>query len=169
MLFAENSTTSPRKRATLPKSKPSPQRWKTTTTPIHLRRCLSLAEPYYSSGFAGLAYLPPECRRGILSAGRVYHEIGGELTRKGQHRTADRVVVPFRRKAFLIAKSYITRPPWSSLKPAHDRALHLHFDGLVGTYSRVVKITTSPSPVRASPVSVLRCGSPLCPIRRAWC
>lgn len=98
-------------------------------------RCLSLAEPYYSSGFAGLAYLPPESRRGILIAGRVYHEIGVELTRKGQHRAADRVIVPFRRKACLIVQSYLSRPPWGDSKPTHDRALHQHLDGLVGTCS----------------------------------
>lgn len=95
--------------------------------------CLSLAEPYYSSGFAGLAYLPPECRQGILIAGRVYCEIGAELRRKGPHRVADRVTVPRRRKALLIVQSYLSRRPWMERPPPHDSALHRHLEGLVGT------------------------------------
>lgn len=98
-------------------------------------RCITFAEPYYASGFAGLAYLPPDCRRGILIAGRVYHEIGMELIRKGPQRAANRVIVPSWRKAFLIAQSYIVRPPWRDCAPAHDRALHNNLDGLVGIHS----------------------------------
>ena len=59
-----------------------------------MRRCLSLAELYYASGLAGLAYLPPGSRRGILIAAKVYREIGGELRRQGPSRKADRVAVP---------------------------------------------------------------------------
>ena len=96
-------------------------------------RCLELAEPYYTSGLAGLSYLPANCRRGILIAGTVYHEIGQELRRKGPHRAADRVVVPFRRKASLIARSYLREPPWIAGALPHARALHYHLEGLVGT------------------------------------
>lgn len=98
-------------------------------------RCLALAEPYYASGIAGLVYLPPESRRGILVAARVYREIGEELRRRGPHRTEDRVVVPAWRKATLVAGAFLAASPWSSEKPAHDAALHRELDGLVGSHT----------------------------------
>ena len=97
-----------------------------------LLRCLALAEPYYASGIAGLVYLPPESRRGILVAARVYREIGEELRRHGPHRTEDRVIVPAWRKAALVAAALLGSAPWQNAKPAHDIALHRELDGLVG-------------------------------------
>jgi 15-cis-phytoene synthase len=99
-------------------------------------RALDLAEPYYASGLAGLAYLPPESRRGILIAAKIYREIGLELRRRGPRRTTDRVVVPAWRKARLVAQSYLSRPPWSDPAPQHNAALHHHLDGLVGVEAR---------------------------------
>ena len=96
-------------------------------------RCLELAEPYYASGLAGLSYLPPNCRRGILIAGTVYREIGMELQRKGPHRAVDRVIVPFHRKASLIARSYLGNQPSIEEAPQHARVLHHHLEGLAGT------------------------------------
>jgi 15-cis-phytoene synthase len=98
-------------------------------------RCLALAEPYYASGIAGLAYLPPESRRSILIAAKVYREIGEELRRQGPHRTKDRVVVPAWRKATLVAQAFIAPAPWKNKKPAHDIALHCELDHLVGVHS----------------------------------
>jgi phytoene synthase len=98
-------------------------------------RCLALAELYYASGVAGLVYLPPESRRGILVAARVYGEIGEELRRCGPHRTEDRVVVPAWRKATLVAGALLGAAPWANEKPAHDIALHRHLDGLVGSHT----------------------------------
>jgi phytoene synthase len=98
-------------------------------------RCLALAEPYYASGIAGLVYLPPESRRGILVAARVYREIGEELRRQGPHRTEDRVVVPAWRKATLIVQTFIAPAPWKNKKPVHDIALHCELDHLVGAHS----------------------------------
>ena len=98
-------------------------------------RCLVLAEPYYASGLAGLAYLPPESRRGILIAAKVYREIGEELRRRGPHRTNDRVVVPAWRKATLVAQAFIAPAPWKNEMPAHDIALHRELDQLVGVHS----------------------------------
>ena len=95
-------------------------------------RCLALAEIYYASGIAGLVYLPPESRRGILVAARVYREIGEELRRRGPHRTEDRVVVPAWRKATLVAQAFIGPAPWKNEMPAHDIALHRELDHLVG-------------------------------------
>jgi phytoene synthase len=98
-------------------------------------RCLVLAEPYYASGLAGLAYLPPESRRGILIAAKVYREIGEELRRRGPHRTNDRVVVPAWRKATLVAGALLGAAPWPNGKPVHDITLHRELDHLVGVHS----------------------------------
>jgi len=98
-------------------------------------RCLSLAEPYYASGLAGLVYLPPESRRGILIAAKVYREIGEELRRQGSHRATDRVVVPTWRKATLVARAFMQRSPWTTHTPPHDANLHRHLDGLVGIHT----------------------------------
>ncbi len=98
-------------------------------------RCLALAEPYYASGLAGLAYLPPESRRGILIAAKVYREIGEELRRQGPHRAADRVTVPAWRKAALVARAFTARAPWKDHNPEHDVALHRELDQLVGVHS----------------------------------
>lgn len=98
-------------------------------------RCLTLAEPYYASGIVGLIYLPPESRRGILVAAKVYREIGEELRRRGPHRTEDRVVVPAWRKATLVAGALLGASPWPSEKPVHDITLHRELDNLVGVHS----------------------------------
>ena len=98
-------------------------------------RCLFLAETYYASGLAGLAYLPPESRRGILIAAKVYREIGSELRRKGSSRPNDRVTVPAWRKALLVAQAFLHRPPWSTPMPPHDAELHRHLSHLVGTHT----------------------------------
>ena len=95
-------------------------------------RCLSLAESYYESGLAGLAYLPPESRRGILIAATVYREIGNQLQREGAHRHRDRVSVPAWHKAALVARAFLQRPPWSTPVPPHEPFLHRHLAGLSG-------------------------------------
>ena len=97
-------------------------------------RCLALAEPYYASGLAGLAYLPPESCRGILIAAKVYREIGEELRRQGPHRTQDRVIVPTTRKALLVVQAFVQRSPWTTPVPPHDANLHRHLDNLVGIH-----------------------------------
>jgi phytoene synthase len=98
-------------------------------------QCLALSEPYYASGTAGLVYLPPESRRGILIASRVYREIGEELRRRGPHRTEDRVVVPAWRKAMLVAGTLLGANSWSAEKPVHDSVLHRGLEGLVGSHA----------------------------------
>jgi phytoene synthase len=98
-------------------------------------RCLALAEPYYASGLSGLAYLPPESRRGILIAAKVYREIGEELRRQGSHRRSDRVTVPTWRKATLVAQAFLQPSPWKTSAPPHEAGLHRHLDGLVGAHA----------------------------------
>ncbi|MEX0677753.1 MAG: phytoene/squalene synthase family protein [Pirellulales bacterium] len=98
-------------------------------------RCLALAEPYYASGMAGLAYLPPGSRRSILIAAKVYREIGQELRRQGPHRTTDRVAVPTWRKALLVAQAFFQPSPWSSSTRPHEASLHRNLNDLVGPHS----------------------------------
>jgi len=98
-------------------------------------RCLALAEPYYASGIAGLAYLPSESRRGILIAARVYREIGLELRRQGPNRKTDRVAVPSWRKATLVAQAWLKPAPHGVPLTPHHAPLHHHLDGLVGTHT----------------------------------
>jgi len=97
--------------------------------------CLALAEPYYASGIAGLAYLPPESRRGILIAARVYREIGAELRRRGPQRDNDRSVVPSWRKAAVVAGSLFSSAPWTIPVPPHKKALHRDLAGSVGSHT----------------------------------
>ena len=98
-------------------------------------RSLALAEQYYASGLAGLVYLPPESRRGILIAAKVYREIGEELRRQGPQRPTDRVVVPAWRKATLVAQTFLQRSPWTTSTPPHNANLHRHLGGLVGIHA----------------------------------
>ena len=98
-------------------------------------RCLALAEPYYASGLAGLTYLPPESRRGILIAAKVYREIGMELRRQGSRRARERVRVLAHRKALLVLQAFVQRRPWTTPVPPHHANLHAHLDGLVGARS----------------------------------
>ena len=56
------------------------------------RRLLALAERYYASGEAGLAFLPPRARLAILAAARMYRAIGGRIAAAG-HRSWDRRAV----------------------------------------------------------------------------
>jgi phytoene synthase len=97
-------------------------------------RCLSLAEPYYASGIAGLAYLPPESRRSILIAAKVYREIGEELRRQGPHRATNRVIVPAWRKAARVLQAFVQSSPWTTPVIPHNADLHRHLNDLVGAH-----------------------------------
>ena len=98
-------------------------------------RCLSLAELYYASGITGMAYLPPESRRGILIAAKVYREIGEELRRRGPHRIEDRVSVPAWRKLTLVASVIFSPVSGPKETPEHDIILHRELNGLVGAHA----------------------------------
>lgn len=86
-----------------------------------VRRCLELAERYYQSGEAGLAYLPPRCRPAIRTASAVYRAIGEVIAARGYRPSAGRAVVSGWRKA-----SILTRAVATSLFEAGDRAAADH-------------------------------------------
>jgi phytoene synthase len=88
---------------------------------------LDMADRYYQSGEAGLAYLPSRSRPGILVAARIYREIGNELRRRSGDYWSERAHVSTPRKVAITAgalthlslQSRFQRP----LHP-HDAALH---------------------------------------------
>ncbi len=56
------------------------------------KHLLALAERYYASGEAGLAFLPPRARLAILAAARMYRAIGGQIA-AGDFQSWDRRAV----------------------------------------------------------------------------
>lgn len=96
---------------------------------------LTLADEYYSSGEAGLAYLPLQARAGILVAARVYHGIGEQLRSRGGDCWSRRAEVPTLRKAFLsavaLAGKAVDKSFWIT-GSVHKRALHSCLTGLSG-------------------------------------
>jgi phytoene synthase len=96
-------------------------------------RLLILAEDYYRSGEAGLAYLPLQARAGILVAARIYHGIGGKLRLQGGDCWSRRSVVSPWKKAMISARALALLPVnksfWLAV-PSHQRALHSCLAGL---------------------------------------
>ncbi len=63
---------------------------------------LTVAESLYEAAFDGIWSLPWRMRWSILAAALCYREIGREVGRRGQLSWSSRVVIPGRRKLFLI-------------------------------------------------------------------
>ncbi|WP_458069784.1 phytoene/squalene synthase family protein [Rhodanobacter sp. BL-MT-08] len=88
---------------------------------------LDMADRYYRSGEAGLAYLPARARSGILVAARIYRDIGSELRRRECDYWSERVHVTMTRKVAITlgALANVSLLPRfrQPLRP-HDAALH---------------------------------------------
>jgi phytoene synthase len=88
---------------------------------------LDMADRYYRSGEAGLAYLPSRARSGILVAARIYREIGTELRRRECDYWSERVRVTLTRKVAItlgaVANVSLLPRFHQPLRP-HDAALH---------------------------------------------
>jgi phytoene synthase len=67
-------------------------------------RTQSAAEPYYRSGRAGLAYLPPRAALAIGVAAEVYREIGAEVRRRGDTAWDDTAAVSGTGKLRAVAR-----------------------------------------------------------------
>jgi len=95
---------------------------------------LDLADAYYRSADAGMAFLPPRVRLGILTAARVYEAIGTRIRRAGPERPWQRrAVVPARLKAWHTARAAATWAATAGARPpAHDAELHRPLAGLAG-------------------------------------
>lgn len=96
-------------------------------------RLLSLAEHYYRSGEAGLAYLPLQARAGILVASRIYHGIGEELRSRCGDCWSRRSVVSPLEKAVITTRTLATLPFTTSFwirSLPHEMSLHACLTGL---------------------------------------
>lgn len=90
-------------------------------------RAVALAERYYASGFAGLAYLPLRARLAILVAGCVYREIGRKGRTRGAASLGVRQVVSGPRKlvlAGLALSHHIAQRDFHCPAQDHDATLH---------------------------------------------
>jgi len=66
-------------------------------------RLLRAADVLYARADSGLAHLPAPCRPGMYAARLLYAEIGREVARRGYDSVNQRAVVPWQRKARLLA------------------------------------------------------------------
>jgi 15-cis-phytoene synthase len=66
-------------------------------------RLLGAAQALYVRADEGIANLPPACRPGMYAARLLYAEIGHELARRGFDSVNQRAVVPWKRKARILA------------------------------------------------------------------
>jgi len=101
---------------------------------------LDIADRYYRSGEAGLAYLPVGARCSILVAARVYRAIGTRLRQHGNAYWVGRTVVPRRTKSLVTLRALLSTPLlprfWVPARH-HDAALH-------GALSRFLGANASP-------------------------
>ena len=102
-----------------------------------LRRCIAVlldrADAYYSSGEAGLPYLPIGARSAILVAARLYRAIGTRLRRRDHAYWTGRAMVHIGAKTALTAHALLTapvRPSFWSASQRHDDTLHAALTGL---------------------------------------
>ncbi len=75
-----------------------------------VRRLLEAADRLYARATPGIAALPLSCRPAMLGARRLYADIGREVERIGFDSLSRRAVVPGRRKAGLLAASFLQAP-----------------------------------------------------------
>ncbi|MGM0615238.1 MAG: phytoene/squalene synthase family protein [Pseudomonadota bacterium] len=96
------------------------------------------AEAYYTSGWQGLAYLPPRTRLAIGIALRVYRQIGRRIQGlSAEDYWAQRVVVPKSRK---LQQSLLALPALFNTSPAwHDAALHQPLEAQLSGYALTPK------------------------------
>ena len=101
-----------------------------------LLQLLSIAERYYRSGEMGLSYLPAGARIGILTAARIYREIGTCLARRQHQFWQGRVVVSPGRKVAVTVKlllgASVNQSLWRA-PSAHDPAMHHAFSDLLAS------------------------------------
>lgn len=100
---------------------------------------LAQAEVFYSSGEAGLAFLPARSRCGILVASRVYRAIGRRLAFNDYAYWERRAVVTDWQKAGITAHALVTLPlraAFWSRPPPHTSGLHRALLGLPGIAAR---------------------------------
>ncbi len=98
-----------------------------------LARLLEMAENYYSSGMAGLAFLPLGARSGIVVASQIYRQIGVQLKANHFAYWKARTTVSSRSKAMITARSLamsVCTPSFWHVQAEHDAKLHRDLAGL---------------------------------------
>jgi phytoene synthase len=98
-----------------------------------VKHLLELADCYYESGGAGLAYLPLQARMGICVAGEVYQAIGVCLHRRNYACWNGRVRVNSFAKLAITLRSLanlLVRPVFWQLPQEHNHLLHMALHGL---------------------------------------
>jgi len=85
-----------------------------------IERLLAAAEELYSRSDAGLAQLPAACRPGMYAARLLYAEIGHEVARRGFDSVTQRAVVPWRRKARILADAVLAAKRQAALASVAD-------------------------------------------------
>lgn len=92
------------------------------------RRLLALADRYYASGEAGLAFLPARARVAILAAARMYRAIGTRIAANGYRSWDQRAVVGSTAKAGHAAASvlrFALSPRLHRRDAVHDASLQV--------------------------------------------
>lgn len=96
---------------------------------------LALADAYYRSGEAGLAFLPGNARSSILVAVRVYQAIGHTLRARSYNYWTARAFVPTGRKALITVGALVGwRLRHRVMQPfePHEGSLHRALAGMTG-------------------------------------
>jgi len=86
-----------------------------------IERLLAEARLLYERSDSGLANLPSNCRPGMHAARLLYAEIGNEVARRGFDSVSQRAVVPWQRKARILA---------DAMRAAQRRQPHSPEEGL---------------------------------------
>ena len=85
-----------------------------------IERLLAEAKVLYERSEPGLARLPPACRPGMYAARLLYAQIGDEIARRGFDSVSERAVVPWRRKARILANTWVAaKRQWAVEPIAH--------------------------------------------------
>lgn len=98
---------------------------------------LELAERYYDSAMEGIHHVPMPARLALLSAARVYRQIGRKLIRHGGDALAGRTIVSLPEKLgqVAIALGLALTPRVRGRRPRpHDAQLHEPLRGLPGAH-----------------------------------
>jgi len=92
-----------------------------------IERLLAAADELYTRADSGIAHLPSSCRPGMHAARLLYAEIGHELRRRGLDSVSQRAVVPWQRKARILADAVVAarRGAIAVDVPALDEARYL--------------------------------------------
>ena len=106
-------------------------------TRVAVNRTLSLADRYYRSADAGLAFLPTRARLAVATASRCYEAIGESIRAQRDRAWGERAYVRSSRRLFHTGRAgrawLATLMPGSKrARPAHEPALHASLRGMPG-------------------------------------